>query len=97
MTAAAPRIDSRLVAALERLDGKDKPIAETHRRVAEVARALGLVRPSYEQVRKLVHESRRRGRRPTAGDVLLDVAFRSRPPIAIGDYLAGTLPEKPPR
>jgi hypothetical protein len=92
---AAPRIDSRLVAALERLDRRDVPIAETHRRVCRLAHELGLVRPSYEQVRTLVHDARLRGRRPTTGDVLLDIAFRVRPPLALGDHLAGTLPPPP--
>lgn len=63
------------------------PIAETNRRVGALARSLGLVRPSYEQVRTLVHDARRRGRRPSAGDVLLDVAFRVRPPEALVEYL----------
>ncbi len=94
MTPAAPRIDSRLVACLERLDQTSVPIAETHRRVGAVARELGLVRPSYEQVRTLVHEARRRGRRPSAGDILLDIAFRSRPPTALLEYLTDTLPDR---
>ena len=94
MVSSAPRIDSRLVAAVERLDHDDVPIAETYRRVAAVARELELVRPSYEQVRTIVHEARQRGRRPMAGDVLLDIAFRSRPPEALIEYLAGTLPDR---
>ena len=94
MVASAARVDSRLVAALERLDRVGVPIAETYRRVGVVARELGLLRPSYERVRTLVHEARRRGRQPSAGDVLLDIAFRSRPPEAIIDYLVGTLPDR---
>lgn len=94
--AFAPRVDSRLVAAVERLDDRTVPIAETHRRLRLVARALGLVRPSYEQVRRIVHLARRHGPVPSAGAVLLDVAFRVRPPIALLDYLAGTLPPRPP-
>ena len=90
VTPAAPRIDTRLVAALERFDDPDVPIAETCRRVGVVAEELGLVRPSYEQVRTLVHEARRRGRRPTMGDVLLDITFLRLPPTALGDHLAGT-------
>ena len=93
MTPAAPQIDSRLVATAERLDDPRVPIAETHRRVGRVASALGLVRPSYEQTRRIIHEARARGRRPSAGDVLLDIAFRMRPVTALGDYLVGTLPE----
>jgi len=94
--AFAPRIDSRLVAALERLDDRGVPIAETYRRLGRVARELRLFRPSYEQVRRLVHLARRNGRLPSAGDVLLDVAFNLRPPTALMDYLLGTRPGPAP-
>jgi hypothetical protein len=93
MVPLAPRIDSRLVAALERLDDRRVPIAETWRRVRIVATELGLTKPSYEQVRCLVHVARRKGRRPTAADTLLDIAFRVRPPTALIDYLADTTPD----
>ena len=96
MVASAPRIDTRLIAALERLDDRRVPIAETYRRLGRVARELRLYRPSYEQVRRLVHLARQRGRLPSAGDVLLDVAFRARPPTALLDYLVGTLPPPAP-
>jgi hypothetical protein len=88
----APRIDSRLVAAAERLDNETTPIAETNRRVGAVAAELGLLRPSYEQVRCIITRARRRGRQSSAGDVLLDIAFRRRPPTAFVDLLVGTLP-----
>ena len=91
MARAAPRVDARLVAAIARLDDLGQPIAETNRQVGTVAESLGLPRPSYEQVRVLVHEVRRGVRFPGAGDVLLDVAFRSRPPEALLDALAGTV------
>jgi hypothetical protein len=97
MLPSAPRVDVRLVAAAERLDDPAVRIAETNRRVGLVAEALGLTRPSYEQVRRIVHEARRRGRRPTTGDVLLDIAFRTRPPSAFGEHLAGVLPPERPR
>jgi hypothetical protein len=90
MLSFAPRIDSRLVAAAERLDGPTTPIAETNRRVGLVAGELGLIRPSYE--RMIVNRSRRHGRQSTAGDVLVEIAFRSRPPSAILDHLVGILP-----
>ena len=89
---SGPIIDSRLVAALERLDDSRRPIAETYRRLGIVARDLELVRPSYEQVRTLVHRARRRGRYPSAGDLLLDMMFRAQQPGAIGDWLVGTYP-----
>jgi hypothetical protein len=85
VTRAGPRIDSRLVASIPRLDRTSRPIAETCRRVGLVADALGLTRPSYEQVRVLVHDHRRRALRTGAGDILLDVAFRARPPEALLD------------
>ncbi len=90
MVALAPRTDPRLVAAIERLDRSDVPIAETWRRVRVIARELELIRPSYPQVRRIVHDARQRGRRPGVGDVLLDIAFRTRPPQAFIDYLADT-------
>jgi hypothetical protein len=89
MPAQAPRICPMLLAGIERLDDDGVPIAEVYRRVAALASHLGLVRPSYEQIRTLVHEHRRRGLAPTAGEILLDVALRSRPPIALLELLAG--------
>jgi hypothetical protein len=88
--AAAPRIDSRLVAAIVHLDNPQHPIAETNRRIGVLAGDLGLPRPSYEQIRILVKAHRRGRLRLTAGQVLLDIAFRVRPPEALLDYLAGT-------
>ena len=86
----APRTDVRLIAAIERLDDSVVRIAETNRRVGLVAEALGLPRPSYEQVRRTIHEARRRGRRPTTGGVLLEIAFRVRPPAALGEHFAAS-------
>ena len=63
--------------------------AETNRRIGFLARDLGLGKPSYEQIRTLVKQYRRGRLQPTAGRVLLDVAFRVRPPEALLDYLAG--------
>lgn len=97
MTVSAPRVDSRLIAALEKLDKRGRPIAETNRRLGRIADRLGLTRPSYEQVRVLVHQIRRQRRGPSTGEVLLDIAFRTRPPHAIGEHLAGVLPPKPRR
>ena len=97
MAMSAPRVDSRLVAAVELLDDPTVRIAETNRRLGVVAEALGLPRPSYEEVRRIVYEFRRLGPQPGAGAVLIDIAFRVRPPTAFGDYLAGTLPPEPPR
>jgi len=85
--AAAPRIGPTLLAAVERLDDESVPIAEVYRRVAALASHLGYARPSYQQIRILVHEHRRRGLAPTAGQILLDVALKTRPPHALLELL----------
>ena len=87
MAAAAPRIGATLLAAVERLDDDSLPIAEVYRRVAALASQLGYCRPSYEQIRVLVHEHRRQGLAPTVGQVLLDVALKTRPPDALLELL----------
>jgi hypothetical protein len=89
MASQAPRIGPTLLAGIERLDDDSFPIAEVNRRVGALASHLGVPRPSYEQIRVLVHEHRRRGLAPTAGQILLDVAGRSRPPEALLELLEG--------
>ena len=76
LTACGPRIDERLVAAIARLDDPTLPIAETNRRLGVVAEGLGLIRPSYQQVRTIVHALRARKRSPTVGQMPLDSSFR---------------------
>jgi hypothetical protein len=96
VVSCAPRFDARLVATIANLDSKKRPIAETYRRVAAVAEELGLLRPSYEQVRTLVHEIRGRRRDPVIGQLLLDIASQRRPPEALVTALAGgNLPRLP--
>lgn len=91
---AAPRIDSRLLAALTRLDDGTRPIADAHRSLGLVADWLGLARPSYEQVRVLVNAHRRRPLQPGVGETLLEIAMRAKPPGALLDVLSGTAPPK---
>lgn len=90
MVAQAPRINESLVGALARLDDPTVPVAEINRRVGFVAESLGFKRPSYQQVRVILHELRGRRRSPNLGETLLDIAYRSRPPTALLDYLAGS-------
>jgi hypothetical protein len=85
----APRISYRLRAEIERLAETDLSAAEITRAVGAKAERLGHGRPSYEQVRKLVQEHRGRPRYPSSADVLLDIAFRNRPPDALLKHLAG--------
>jgi hypothetical protein len=89
MPAAAPRIPRRVLEALVRLDDRRRPIAETYRRVASEAEHLGYTRPSYEQIRFLLHRSRRIRRGPTTASILLDIATQVRPPEAMLDHVSG--------
>jgi hypothetical protein len=91
MPRLAARVTDRLYERLVKLDDGSRPIAETYRRVAAEAERMGLTRPSYERIRVLVHQSRRwkRSRGPSTTSVLVDVAFRVRPPEAVLDQLSG--------
>jgi hypothetical protein len=60
MVASAPRYDSRLLDALRALDDRTEPLAAVCRRVGELAWRLGLTRPSYVHLRRLLVEERRR-------------------------------------
>jgi hypothetical protein len=81
----APRIPNRLLDEIERQSRRTVPIAEMNRCVGRAATRMGLYRPSYEQVRVLVHTARRlRRQAPTpVSTVALQVAFRVKPPEAI--------------
>jgi hypothetical protein len=85
MLSFAPRIPRRLLDEIERQSQRRVPIAEMNRCVGRAATRMGLPRPSYEQVRVLVHAARRlRRQAPTpVSTMALDVAFRVRPPEAI--------------
>jgi hypothetical protein len=85
----APRISPRLRNEIERLAAKPYSSADICREVGGTAERLGLRRPSYEQVRALVRELRRRPRTATTGEVLLDVAFRVRHPDAFIEHVSG--------
>jgi hypothetical protein len=87
MAASAPRLDGRLIAALARLDRTDLAIADTHRRLGLVADAIGLPRPSYEQVRVTLHRLRAGRRGPKVGLLLLEIALQQRPPESLLDIL----------
>lgn len=54
----APRYDKRLVAALVDLDDRTVSIAETCRRLGDIASSMGVPRPSYVHVRRLVRAKR---------------------------------------
>ena len=66
--------DPRLAVLVGALDAEDVPVAETWRRVATAAQQLGLRRPSYQHVRRLVRVERRRRELERAGRAVLGSA-----------------------
>ena len=60
MPVASPRLDRRLLLAAKKVDRVDESMAETWRNVGRIALKLGLPRPSYETIRIVVREHRRR-------------------------------------
>jgi hypothetical protein len=85
---SAPRYDDRILDALRAVDDRSLPIAETCRRVATVAEGLGLPRPSYVHMRRIVHAQRAdaddlRERRAAIRRVLLDAGTR----VLIGRFV----------
>ena len=89
MLVFAPRISPRLLRALDRLDNPRLAIAEINRRLGVEAERLGLPRPSYQRVRELLHRLRNLRRQPSTGRVLLEIAYRTRPPEAFLDHVSG--------
>ena len=75
----APRYDPRILEALRVLDDRRVPIAETCRRVGTAAERLGLTRPSYVHLRRILlairdEEDAARERRQAIREVLRDGA-----------------------
>ena len=95
MVKFAPRISLQLRAQIDDLADGSLSAADITREVGKAAESLGQIRPSYEQVRKLVREARRRPRRASTADVLLDVAFRVKHPNALVEHLAVVDPSLP--
>jgi hypothetical protein len=86
----APRISTRLLDEIERLACRPYRAAEICRMIGEHAEKQGFRRPSYEQVRLHVCEARRRPRRVSTGEVVLDVALRIHHPHAFVQHVSGT-------
>jgi hypothetical protein len=80
---SAPRIDQRLLAAIADIDRRGRPIAETNRLVGQVAETMGLPKPSYEQVRQVVHRARNGGRRYGLREAYVDASFRKAAPQVV--------------
>lgn len=81
MTRSAPRIPQLLLEAIPRLDDGKLPIAEVCRMLGAEADSHGYTRPSYQQVRVLVHLFRsidRRKHGPSIAEMVLEVGAGSR-------------------
>jgi hypothetical protein len=63
--------DPRIAVLVTELDDPEMPIAETWRQVAGAAERLGMRRPSYGHVRRLVRIERRRRQLEAAGREVL--------------------------
>jgi len=57
----APRYDPRILLAVRTLDDRTQPMAEIARRVGAAAAELGLPRPSYVHLRRLIVANREEG------------------------------------
>jgi hypothetical protein len=60
MRRSAPRYPAALLDAIGKLDDDSVSIAEVCRRIGDHAGELGLTRPSYVHLRRLLHASRER-------------------------------------
>jgi hypothetical protein len=63
------RVTHELLDLVARLDDPAEPLAEIARRVGAETERRGLTRPSYETVRRLVHDLRRLRARPSTAEV----------------------------
>jgi hypothetical protein len=77
---AAPRLERRLADGLRKLDDPREPMAETYRRIRNLAAQLGVPRPSYERARLELRRARlEEGVRAEARALALELAIGSRP------------------
>ena len=80
VVASAPRIDLRLVRVARRLARRTSSTADVHRSVGAYAARIGVIRPSYEQIRLVVNKARiLKERRRATVQLLLDVHQQRRP------------------
>lgn len=81
MPQSAPRVDPRLFAAVVRARRRRLTAAEATRYVGEAADALGLVRPSYQTIRRLLaSETARAAANAELGRAILDAVYGHAPP-----------------
>jgi hypothetical protein len=82
--AAGPRVESRFLDEIVRLDDRSVPIAETYRRVRDLAEQMGIPRPSYERVRQHLRAARNRhDELRRTRDLVLELAYNTRSADAV--------------
>jgi hypothetical protein len=92
MTSSSPRYHPRLIRAIRRLDDESVPIAEVWRRVGARADRLGVSRPGYDHVRRIILAERERKAelREIRNEVVGTLAARRVPdPVDVLDRLSG--------
>ena len=60
VVSCAPRYNRRILELVDALDDRGESMAEICRRVSRGAEQLGLTRPSYVHVRRVIHAKRQR-------------------------------------
>jgi hypothetical protein len=75
VVASAPRFDRRILDLMRALDDRNESMAEICRRVGQGAEQLGLTRPSYVHLRRIIKAERARqdALREIANDVARDL------------------------
>jgi hypothetical protein len=102
MVPLAPRYDDRILDAIQMLDDREEPMAEICRRIGEAAWSLGLPRPSYVHLRRLLHVYRElcdeeEARRRELREIRADVAVRLLTGRAVDAYEVADRVARAPR
>jgi hypothetical protein len=87
VTTSAPRIPQLLLEAIPRLDDGKRPIADVCRLIGAEADSRGYTRPSYEQIRVLVHLFRSIDRRRAGGPSIAEMVWE----VGAGSRTGGSL------
>jgi hypothetical protein len=96
MVVSRRRVDVRVARFVRRFEPRAESVAAVVRATGEFCERIGVMRPSYEQIRLLTHAARdQRERRRAAIELVLDVDCRRRP-LSDLDYLSGDPREAPP-
>jgi hypothetical protein len=85
----APRYDPRIVALVQELDDRRESMAETCRRVCAAAEVVGITRPSYVHLSRLIRELRELSEAERARRKVIRQAWG----WAAGELMVGRVPD----